>query len=490
MTLIYFCLEFKSNHKLIDLYSAAVAGGLLIGMKYFFLIFFFFTQTLILPELLKLKKRYLATYVSIIVILGGYWYFRNFFVLGNPVFPLTLFKKNIGVFWTGTNNASFLILAQEYLYKIYLLAIKDLSLGTYDGGMGMVFWGITFPIYIITLIKKIRSWKSQKEYLAFWILPIVGFFLLLLNPPKEMTWAVRWIIFIIPISFCAFAEYFSTNVFSKKFYQFLSLAIFFSALLSITLQSISVFPNYRLHSVLIDRANKIHPSEFRYFKDSGWLLPYMRYTVEPLDYLTKNDSSGFSCYLAADGASFWISNLYGTHFQNTISNFNKNLAEEPDAYIYQLFESPLPQFAGKIINPRKIFLNSNYSMVIYNDYSALLLKKSILENNGKKKLLKDYLEYTYAKDIEYARKFITTLQPDIPLLTVGREGQGFEYLKLTQELKNPFIWVHPQFTKDILANQSFEKIYSINIQLNGYTSTSVAIINVAGHDNHLWLNTH
>ena len=86
-----FAVEFWQKGGKISFYLAGITGGLLIGMKYSMLFFVLGLQPLILYPLLKgIGKgclRYGFIYLFFIFIAGGYWYGRNFLILGNPIWP-------------------------------------------------------------------------------------------------------------------------------------------------------------------------------------------------------------------------------------------------------------------------------------------------------------------------------------------------------------------------------------------------------------------
>ncbi len=87
---VYFAVSFYKTNTHYDLYNAAMAIGLLAGTKYAMLVFVVSLQIFMIKGLRKMSRIHLGCYIAVIVLLGGYWYLRNWILLGNPIFPVTL----------------------------------------------------------------------------------------------------------------------------------------------------------------------------------------------------------------------------------------------------------------------------------------------------------------------------------------------------------------------------------------------------------------
>jgi len=72
-------------------YLAGISMGFILGMKYSFLLFGLCLQPLIFYSLWKGFRegmfKYSLLYLGLVFLFGGYWYLRNWWVFGNPVWP-------------------------------------------------------------------------------------------------------------------------------------------------------------------------------------------------------------------------------------------------------------------------------------------------------------------------------------------------------------------------------------------------------------------
>ncbi|MFH1359978.1 MAG: glycosyltransferase family 39 protein, partial [Candidatus Omnitrophota bacterium] len=155
---LYLAIRFYREGRLRDLYFAAWAIGLTFGMKYYMPIFAISLQFLIIPRLLKKPRKHLFLYLLCILAAGGYWYIRNYAVLGNPTYPVDILRLNAGgtaFDYTG-NELKISQFIKGIFYNLYELCVHDKSLATFQGGYGLAFWGVAFPSWVFIFFKSFR----------------------------------------------------------------------------------------------------------------------------------------------------------------------------------------------------------------------------------------------------------------------------------------------------------------------------------------------
>ena len=97
---LYFNCQFYWDGRKMYLILSGVATGLLVGTKYHMLPLAGVLQLLIFPRLFREKKILRGIlYASVVAAFGGIWYFRNFLLLGNPIFPVLSLRPAAGYFF-------------------------------------------------------------------------------------------------------------------------------------------------------------------------------------------------------------------------------------------------------------------------------------------------------------------------------------------------------------------------------------------------------
>ncbi|MCX6158456.1 MAG: hypothetical protein NTY74_10815 [Ignavibacteriae bacterium] len=244
--LLSFYLSFLYKKRFQNIFYTVLSGislGILIGLKYNMLSFgaFVFYPFLIKNHSYsKLNKtRDALILLSLILFFGGFWYIRNWIVLGSPVFPfsLSLFGHDILKTDFGQQEVSFFnpfsttIISQlfnpEFYYYLFLSALK----------CGIV-WIILSYIFVYLLLTKKISWGSE-FVLFFYVLLIYIFTPLLveniegsLNQVKLGYTPIRYGLALLYFMLISVSKYYSNyrdisnSVLLKSF-------VFFSMIVSI-----------------------------------------------------------------------------------------------------------------------------------------------------------------------------------------------------------------------------------------------------------------
>ena len=94
LTSLYWILRLRSSRRAEDLYLASISLGLLAGIKYLALLPAAVLGLILIVVLLPIGRAkrvgplHLALAGGCLILAGGYWYLRNLFFFGNPVYPL------------------------------------------------------------------------------------------------------------------------------------------------------------------------------------------------------------------------------------------------------------------------------------------------------------------------------------------------------------------------------------------------------------------
>lgn len=380
LTSIYAVYGCRVCGRLPFLYLAAVSMGLLLGMKIHFLPLILWLQLFILWRLWREKRKYFIFYILIIMLCGSYWALRNFGVFHNLLYPLELFHKGFGFFQLdgSPHSSSYL---SNLMNNAKLLYVDDVGLGSFNGGYGLIFWGMAFPCWFYVFLKSfVEAVRGKIFNFLFWLQIPLAIFMLLNIPSSDFIYTSRYVLFVTGLGLLAAGEVFYLLKDKKVLLSALKLLCLIFGFLSITLMSISVYPHYRLDAAVQDIKSGIKPSEFKYLRYSTWYLPDLSYIAAPLDYLSKNDTEGFICYGPVSAV------LYGSNLQNRMWHIEKDHSMPPDAYILNRFDDE-----KKV---KEIALDQRYQLVIQTPYTVLFIRKEALEKNNRKALLAEYYKQT------------------------------------------------------------------------------------------------
>ncbi len=495
---LYFSALFYLTTRPLYLYCAGISLGLMAGTKYTMPFLAIPLQFFILPALVK-KRRWhqLILYLFLIMAFGGFWYVRNYLILGRAFYPMRFFKSGMNVIKSGGK----VDIVRDVLFspeKWKLLCLDDAGLGTYDGGFGLIFWCLAFPSLIYVLVMSMRRLIDDKGFsLMLWLPAPIGFLMLLFVPVAELKVTARFGLFIVPIGLLAFGEVLQWFKNNRVFSIALKSSCVFFSLLSASLLSTAATPTYRLDVVKDDIVNHRHPSEYKYLMSSPWVFPLLRYAWEPLDYLTKDDSRGISCYVASSWDVFWLAPVYGSRLQNRIWNVENDYSKKPDACIFLFGPESEIFYLGRKIAPQEILSDPEYILITQADRAFcahptrafLFMKKAFFENNGKKRLLVSYYRDTWPLALEAAERFRGFLEKDIPIVTSDPIGYGMRCLESDRRIENKVYFVPHGSEEEVCRNNSLSSVYSFGRPLDGFSSSAVKSMRAGDKEVVLYKNT-
>jgi hypothetical protein len=485
---IYFALRYHQQRQPRDLLLAGLAIGLLCGMKYTALFLVLPLQMLIIPVMLKGKGRYVLGYAGLIVLAGGWWYLRNVFVLGAPLFPVQ-FQPHVPDAFVNARGGSML---QNFRYNLpYWIArypLTDSGLGTYDGGFGLVFWGMGLTSWAYVTVRSIltlgRSTLPLLTVLAY--LPL-GFLLLLVLPPRYVDFDGRLAVFVAAVGLVALAEVLRV-LGNRTYVSSIKVLCVILSVLSVSLLPSSQQPSYSLGRVFADKRSHRETSEFRYLSDSIELHAVLRPAWELLDLLTRDDAAGLNCYVASDPPLYSPSPAYGSRLQNCVLNLSKTGRGPVDVYLCSFLDrnrlerpltgsgvSPDPGLRGAT-NIRQLLESDGYVTVEVSDHTCLLLRRDVFERPEKQQVLGNYYRTEWPEAVAAARELEGKINGRTPVVTSREIGYGIRVVDRERGRPDRTYLTLEGGEGNLLSRKDVRQCYTFGRPPAGYRSRKVASI--------------
>lgn len=483
---LYFAVIFHEEQRGIHLFAAGTAIGLMLGMKYTAIALALPLQLLIIPGFFRRRRCEAIGYVLLIVALCGWWYGRNLAMFRDLFYPLDLLGPLFGKPGGGGMLKNIVVNARNWVPQ---QLVADVGIGSYDGGFGLIFWGVGFPswIYMVgrSLMNPARTGLARFVLLA--CLP-VGFFLLLAVSEAEVPFMGRLAIFVVPIGLFAFCEIMKV-LNDRVCVALLKTVCVVLSLLSVTLLFDSMKPHYSLAGVIRDRLAGRFTSQFRYVATAERTMRASHgFVWESLDFLTKDDKTGLNCHIIADPLLFLPAPVYGSNLQNRVSYSHRESRGRIDAYVCTHY----PGFSNIILDDGTssydILASKDNVVVSHWDYGALILHRRIFERPDKQQLLASFYKITWPGAITAARQIVTLLDEHIPLVTSSHIGYGVCYLDIQAHRAERVMMAPRDLVEVVAARRKIEKCYTLGRPLPGYRATRISRVAYNNEDVDLYLN--
>jgi len=483
---LYFSLLFHANRNINYLYATGISIGLMLGMKYNALLLALPLQLLIVPGLLKVKWRNAVAYLVLNVVFCGWWYTRNLIVFNDPFYPLNFLGPILGKPGGGGFFSNIMVNLQHWTSR-YL--IEDVGIGTYDGGFGLVFWGIGFSSWlyfgVYSLLRADKTGLERFVVLAY--LP-VGFILLLAVPEADVLTVGRLAMFIIVVGLFAFCE--TMKVLNDKAcVSILKIVCLALSMLTLSLMFDSIKPSYKLGKVLYDRIAQNYPSEFKYTSNETRTRRAVHgFVWESLDFLTRDDRGGLYCHIITDPALFAPAAVYGSKLQNRVAYSHKQAQGIIEAYVCTFYAGFHNVRLDDMTSSYDIITDSDYFLVSHWDYGGLILHKSIFRNPAKQQLLLKYYKSTWPQAINAAMQIAPQLNENIPVITSSQIGYGLRYLDMKSHRAERTVMTPNNLEQKVASNRKLERCYTLNRPLSGYGFTKITRVVYNNAEINIYLN--
>ncbi len=274
-------------------------------------------------SLLSILKAYLLCFLLPSFLIGGYWYIKNWFLYGNPVYPMEISFLNTTIFkglYSGIIDPAPEIMERLSPFKrLIYVWLEKVNYYLYDSrfsGFGPIWFIISLPSIAFCLIHSLRHGRFRFLFLS--MILIVTFILY----PRN--WNTRYVIFILglgALSTGMMLEYFRQR--DRILKTLILILVLYTALTSnspaITPDKIEEFirlPSSRRTIVEHDPFN-IHLQARQEYGHWRWIRGNIKngdvlaYTFEPLflSPLWNGEFSNKVVYVKADSYDGWLMKL-------------------------------------------------------------------------------------------------------------------------------------------------------------------------------------
>ncbi len=492
---IYFTLRYSEDQHWLDATLAGLSIGLLCGMKYTAPFLVLPLQFLMVPALRKGRWRHAAAYLSIMLLAGGWWYLRNAVVLGEPMFPVHVHARVPEGLVNLRGGTIFQNIHYNLPYWIARYLLQDARVGTYDGGFGLVFWGMGLSswLYVTFHSMFIRRTSGIPRLIVLSYVPI-GFILLLSMPPRFIEYNGRLAMFVVAVGLFAFTEVLAAiheRVY-KGIIKGISLVL---SVASVSLLVVSLQPLYRFSEAFADARNGVKSSEFKYLAASYDPHVALRPAWELLDLLTRDNRSGLNCFIASDPEIYWSAPVYGSRLQNRVINMAREEAVPVDAYVCTFSDkkrltSPFLAAPGPggTTTIRDVLAKSDYVSVVHSENCCLLLRRDIFVRPEKQRILLEYYRKAWPDAVDLANRLQAQLDPVIPFIASNEIGYALRSVDMMNHRPDRVLVAVDGREEVVAVEKKLRQCYTVDRPLSGYQWRKVAQSAYRGKELDVFLN--
>jgi hypothetical protein len=447
-------LHYEEAGSRVGLALAGLATGLLAGTK---------ASTLPLAALLvafaavviwrgrrdgRRRAAQLGLFIAPMLTTCGYWYLRNWIVLGNPVYPYPVRVLGATVFAgpleIGVNCWSAILADPREAIRI---ALWDPGLGSFHGGFGFLFWGFALPAIALTAVREVRDrsagWVGRLLVLSLWP---VGLATLFLVGRADLFVFARLVLSVGAPAFIAFALVIEeTRRRLPGAATVLRALAVGSAATALVLMAGSRWPLMSLAPVAADSPRERAVSEFRYLAATAWDLRPMAGAWAPLDAITRA-GAGLTVYQATDWPVFWTAPTYGAELQNRIWNFVQDPGHPPEAFLFHSWTGN-PFYLGPTISRETVAANPQLRLVASERDGAttLYVSRSALAAKNRGGRLAEYYRITAPSMVSVTEESLGAMEAGSLLLAPFPFAAGYLVHEADGRLRAE---LHPIATKD------------------------------------------
>ena len=405
---------------------------------------------------------------------------------------MNVLASGMGVMKGSSAASSFGDLFLNIRNWFYLFPFKDIGVGTYNGGFGLVFWCLGFSSWIYVFTNSILNIR-KKEFTKFLFLiqlPI-GLIILLFTPAEQIQFAGRFSIYVIAIglfSFISILDILKINIYVNTIK---TICVLFS-ILTLSILNVSTRPSYSLE---IKQDNKL-PYEYNFIMNTEPEFLKLKHIWYPLDYLTIENKTGINCYIASNKTYYMLSPFYGSNLQIRPIYYGSDVPQKIPAYVF-MYSSPKTNSMGiinndiyypkSIITIEKVLALRTYAVITKTDLGILVINKDYLKNNMNIEKLRTYYAKNWPNEIIEAKKLSNYLDSETPVLTSNTIAYGLRYLDGKGGLDR--ILIMPSgYEEHVARSQKITKFYTLGEPLEGYKSEKIATIKINQYIVEIYIN--